>query len=173
MLSQHSLPFLTVQNRVHRVLPVLVIPPIISWRRLFCCLRRFFGLVLPSCVFPVGLPIFPTVAVTVLVVGDCSWAPHVPAIRALLLCGIVHIGPALAARGFMSFWWIWVAKGLPEALIYSIVLVALPSTVLVAVSLSWSFMAGGEKKKKNTDRRNKLVMTNITIKITDHKQRKL
>lgn len=142
-MSQHSLPFLAVQNRVNRVLPVLVIPPIISWRGLFCCLRRFFGLALPSCVFPVGLPVFPTVAVTVLVVGDCSWAPHVPAIRALLLCGIVHIGPALTAWRFMSFRWIRVAKGLPEALIYSIVLVALPSTVLVAVSLSWPFRGWG------------------------------
>lgn len=129
-ISQHSLPFPAVQSRVNRVLKV--IPSI------FCCLRRFSGFAFPSCVLPVGLPVFPAVAVTVLV-GDRSRAPHVPAIRALLLCGIVHIGPALTAWRFMSFWWIWVAKGLPEALIYSIVLVALPSTVLVAVSLSWSF----------------------------------
>lgn len=51
-------------------------------------------------------------------------------------------------------------------MIYSIVLVALPSTVLVAVSLSWSFGRGvGEKEG-----RNKLVVPNITVKINDHKE---
>lgn len=51
-------------------------------------------------------------------------------------------------------------------MIYSIVLVALPSTVLVAVSLSWSFGECGGGKEG----RNKLVMPNITIKINDPKE---
>lgn len=62
--NQHSLFFpAAVQSRVNTVLKFIP--------HIFCCLRRFSGLALPSCVLPVGLPVFPAVAVTVLV-GDCS-----------------------------------------------------------------------------------------------------
>lgn len=82
---------------------MLVVPPFISCRRFFRrLLRGLFGFALPACVLPTGLPVFPAVTVTVLVIGDSPGPPDIPAIGTLLLGRIVHVRPAVAAWGLVG-----------------------------------------------------------------------
>lgn len=106
------------------VLPVSVVPPVlVSFRALL--------VLVVSTVLPVVLPVLPVVPGAVFVVG----APVLPAVRALLPARVLHVGPALTARGLFGLAVSFSSERIPEPTIDAVAVLISGGAAVINVAL--------------------------------------